>query len=310
MRHNPAQDIRERAVAVVVIELVGVPEIIVDVEIGPAVLVVVPPGGGMTLRLAKDAGFVRDIGEGAVAVVVEEMVALAVGPAFRVEDVGLDVDVEPAVAVIVAECRHAARIVQRQAAGRPLLLEGAVPLIDIEKIGRTEAADVEIQPAIVVHIREGRPLLPGTRRARHPGFLGHILELEATQVAVEMIRAGLADDEDVGPAVAVIVPDRDPRADGPEGKLAVMRAPHRGVVVMVYHGEARLFRGQGGKQGGSGTGRTRIEGLGSQAGRLGRKQAPRNQPGHHQGPQPKAVAKSDSNGWGKLGHAGFGQKGL
>ena len=103
VRHDLVDDVGEGAVPVVVIELVGRGEIVGDVEIGPAVVVVVPPGGGMALRLAGDAGAVGHVGEGAVAVVVKKIIALAVRMAALFEQVGLDVDIEPAVAVVVAE---------------------------------------------------------------------------------------------------------------------------------------------------------------------------------------------------------------
>jgi hypothetical protein len=68
----------ERAVAVVAVELVRGGEVVRHVEVGPAVAVVVPPDGGMALRLAGDPGPARHVGEGPVAVVVEQVVPLAV----------------------------------------------------------------------------------------------------------------------------------------------------------------------------------------------------------------------------------------
>ena len=262
----------------------------------------------MTLRFAEDASLVGRVGERTVAVVVVEVVALAVGPALRVEDVGLDVDVEPAVAIVITERRHVARVVQREAAGGRLLGEGAVALVDIEEIGRTEAADVEVEPPVVVHVGEGRTLFPRAQRAGHAGFFRHILELEPAQVAVEVVGTGLADHEDIGPAVAVIVPDRDPRADRPEGKFAVVRAPHRRVIVVVYLGDAGLLGRQGGEQRGARPHGARIERPGRQAGRFGRQQPSEEQPGRHHRAQPKAPGLPGINGMGKRSHAGLGQK--
>ena len=53
VRQDAVDDVGERAVAVVVVELVGNAVVVCDVKIGPAVVVVVPPGGGMALHLPR-----------------------------------------------------------------------------------------------------------------------------------------------------------------------------------------------------------------------------------------------------------------
>src|SRR5690606_20748684 len=99
--------------AIVAPKLVGCGEIVGDVKIGPAVVVEVPPSGRVTLRRTarSEAGSGRDVGEGAVAVVAVKAVGLAVGLRGGIEQVGLDEDIEPAIAIVVAERGHAAGVV-------------------------------------------------------------------------------------------------------------------------------------------------------------------------------------------------------
>ena len=71
-------DFGKRAVAIVVIEIVG-DGIVGDDEIGPAVVVVVGPHDAETVvaDLIVDAGFHGDFLEGAVAAIVVEKIAFA-----------------------------------------------------------------------------------------------------------------------------------------------------------------------------------------------------------------------------------------
>jgi hypothetical protein len=69
--------VRERAVPVVAVELVRDPVVVGDVEVGPAVVVEVPPGRRVALGLAGDARALGHVRERAVSVVVEEVAALA-----------------------------------------------------------------------------------------------------------------------------------------------------------------------------------------------------------------------------------------
>ena len=78
VRHHLVEDIGEGTVAVVVVELVGRCEIAAHVEVGPAVVVVIPPDSGVPLPFPEDSrpfGYIR---KRAVAVVVKQVVLLAV----------------------------------------------------------------------------------------------------------------------------------------------------------------------------------------------------------------------------------------
>src|SRR6266404_6147147 len=79
--------VRERAVAIVVIEMIG-SGVIGDEQIGPAVNVVVAPGRAQSVILfgIVNAGFLRDLFKGAVAAVVIEQIGFALhtpGPALH-----------------------------------------------------------------------------------------------------------------------------------------------------------------------------------------------------------------------------------
>jgi hypothetical protein len=108
-----------------------------------------------------------------------------------------------------------------------------------------EPADVDVQEAVVVDVDKGRPLLPhlrGVALVPHAGLVRHVLELPVAQVAEQAAALRLADDEDVGPAVAVIVADGDTRADRADLELAVARAPDAGIVVLVLRDDAGVLR--------------------------------------------------------------------
>ncbi len=259
MRHDEAEHVGEMAVAVVAKKLVGVLEVVVEIEVGPPVVVVVPPHRGVPLRLALDAGGVGDVGERAVVVVVIQVIALTVGSRLGVEQVGLDVDVEPAVAVVVRPGAHAAGIVEIEARGMCAFRECAIALVEVEQVGRREPADVKVKAAVIVDVDECRALLPGVTRTGDTGLGGDVLEGPVPEIAIQVVGAGLADDEHIRPPVAVIVADRDPGADRAQGKLAIARGPHPRVGIAVHGRDAGLFRRQRGKHRRSARTRARRE---------------------------------------------------
>jgi hypothetical protein len=57
MRHDVVDHVRERAVAIVAVQKVGRLEIVRDVQVRPAVVVVIPPRRGVSLGFdAADSG--------------------------------------------------------------------------------------------------------------------------------------------------------------------------------------------------------------------------------------------------------------
>jgi len=237
--HDIVDTIGERAVAVVAVETVGGGEVVGDVEIRPPVGIEVPPNRGMAERVAEHTGSVGHVGEETVAAIAVEAVLSAVWIRHGVEHVGLDVDIEPTVAVVVAERTGATGVGEGEPAGCTFLAKRPIALVDEEEIGRAEAGDVEVEPAVVVDVGEAGPLLP-ERCGFHPGRTRHesgakrdVLEAPIPEIAKEARLLGLADDEEVGPAVIVVVADGDAGADRSEGKLLVALPPHRGIGVSV-----------------------------------------------------------------------------
>ena len=103
MRPACCGDVGEGAVAVVVVE--DVLAVVGDEEIVEAVVVVVADAAGLApAGFVLEAGAVGDVGEGAVAIVFEEMAAglLAGGEAFETPAVDEE-EVQPAVVVVVVE---------------------------------------------------------------------------------------------------------------------------------------------------------------------------------------------------------------
>jgi len=91
-------------IAVVVIEVIGIARDPIDVggyvEVGPAVVVIVPPRRADAVILAGDAQLRGDVLELAVPLVVEQLVRPVVG----------DVQIEQAVVVIVGDTRSDAAV--------------------------------------------------------------------------------------------------------------------------------------------------------------------------------------------------------
>src|SRR5664279_5148799 len=106
----------------------------------------------------------------------------------RVQYIGHNENIEPAIPVIVAKGRHDGRILYVQSVGMGHFLEGPVALVDVEEIRRIPPTDIDVQQTVVVDVDEGRSLLPD-RRVRpvitDSGLLCDVLELEVAEIAKE-----------------------------------------------------------------------------------------------------------------------------
>ena len=238
-------DVDEGAVALVEVEAVGGLEIVGDVEVGPAVLVGVEPDGGVALGEAPDAGLVRDVGERAVAVVVKQVVAAPERTLREIEDVGDDIAVEVAIAVVVREGGHDGGILHIEPVLVGALGEGAVAVVDEQQVRGVVAADVEVGPAVLVDVHHGgADFGRGGIGTVDSGGGSDVHELERSGLPVERAGTILGDDKNVGPTVAIEVGHGDTRLDGAEGELAEPVAPHARIIVDVGDGQTRLGRRQ------------------------------------------------------------------
>ena len=152
-----------------------------------------------------------------------------------VEQVGLDVHVEPSVTVVVAKRRHHRCVCYHgQTTGRGFFLEGAVTLVEVEQIGGIVPADIDVQQPVIVHVNERRPLLPDSRRLAlvfHPGLRRHLFEFPVAEIAKQPATLRLADHKYVRPAVVIIVADRDPGADCADSEFVKVPVRHAGILV-------------------------------------------------------------------------------
>ena len=189
-----------------------------------------------------DAGGLRDVGEGAVALVAEQRVrqalvvvrvAVVVHPLRAAEGLGLrvpdavvgDEEVEVAVLVVVEEGggdrpqRAVLRVGALEARLRGHVLEGAVAPVAVEDV-LAQARHEEVGPPVAVVVGGRHPVVVAV--ALHPGLLRHVLELEVPQVAVEAVPEGgvrlvearhlrPVGQEHVEEAVVVEVEEGDPR---------------------------------------------------------------------------------------------------
>ena len=237
----------EGAVALVVVEGV-LPELVGDVEVGPAVVVVVGPGGGHAPARVADACVPGDVGEGAVAVVAVERAGDAVGGRVVGPRRGRllvahahDVEVEEAVAVVVGDRRHARPAPGRDARRRAHVDEVAAARVVEEPVAAARRGDEEVGPAVVVVVEEdgaGRGGGVGVGQARGGGHVG---EGAVAVVAVEDgVRA--PGEEHVLAAVAVHVGDRDTGAgaDGVRGPAAEETEGGRAVAGVHARDAGRL----------------------------------------------------------------------
>ncbi len=219
-----------------------------------------------------DAGFFADVGEGAVAIVVEEIAGLGavdIGfavPAFAGDgvaaefifgfveiDEAADEEVEAAVVVIIEPDGAAAPAGSGDAGFGGDVGESAVAIIVIENAAGI-LRDVEIGEAVGVVIADGDAHAVGV--SGHAGFFGDVGEGAVAIIAIERVAqrlrrsveiAGAAVDEvDVHPAVVVVIEEAAAGADGfgeiPFGGAAVGVGP-----VDFGDGGRHFFEGGSGR---------------------------------------------------------------
>ena len=166
-----------------------------------------------------------------------------------------DEQVEVAVAVVVEERGLGGVAGVRDAVGRRLLDEGrdavgVQSLVDVQLVGpelplhEAGVTDVEIEPAIAVHIGEGDAGRPA--RAVQAGLRGDVAEVELPLVQVQPGAAEVRREDNLREPVAGQVPDRD--------AAAVVVVPVSEDVEVAGFGEAILeadagiTRGEPGEQ--------------------------------------------------------------
>ncbi len=205
-------DLLEGAVLLVLVEEVRA-GVVGHVEVRPAVAVEVEPGHAQAEVLARvaDASLLSDLGEVPVPVVPEQEVRFA-GEASRA---ALHVDAAILASLALAELRELVEVevhvaadeevevpvpivvgkatTRRPASARNARLlrdvgEGAVVVVAIQRIA-AEAGDVDVLPAVSVHVRRAHAHRPA--RVGEPGPVGHVLEPPVAQVPIKGAARGL-----------------------------------------------------------------------------------------------------------------------
>ena len=181
---RPRRDFLEDAVPLVAIEVVGV-GVVGHVEIGAPVVAKVggPHAEAEAQAAVRHSRLGGGVHEAPAALVPEEMVGCAL------------------------ETERAHRHLLETAPG-----EGALRVQHVLERALDVRGHVEIEITVAVRVEEGRARVPARRL--HSGFLGHVLEAAVAEVAVQQVRAEVRD-EQVGPAVAVVVGHRHPRSPLP-----------------------------------------------------------------------------------------------
>ena len=258
------------AVAFVDVEVVW-GRVVADEEVGLAVVVDVDEDGGeaVVAGLVADTGLVADVGEGAIAVVVEEVIALAGQAAgatvganaaiaaegqgkavavagLRLEvvvDVAGDEEIELAVAVVVSPRGSGGPVAEGDAGLLCDVGKGAIVVV-VEEAIFAEVGDVEVGPAVVVVVTDGNAEAPAV--VGDSGLGGDVGEGSIVIIVEEggvwrhsfvvHGRNGAAVDEvDVHPAIVVVVEQSDAGADAFDDVLLV-----GGSHLVVPLGEASL----------------------------------------------------------------------
>ncbi len=231
--HLPLERLGEGPVPIVEIEVVALEEVVGDVDVGPPVAVHVSHRHPQPERdLAPvDPRFVAHVHE-PVAEIAIELVAAPLVPLVtdvpqaeaghrpgRVVD---QIEVQVPVAIVVEERRVGRVSLVREAVGLRPLLEHGDPvgiesLVQVQLVGPPRpgcaagVADVEVQEAVAVHVREGgagrpRPL------AADAGLVRHVAEPERPLVEVEAVRLEVGGEEQLRQPVPGQVRQGDPPA--------------------------------------------------------------------------------------------------
>src|ERR1700691_5528439 len=243
--------------------------VVADEQIHPAVVVDVRGDDSPCFsERGGDAGFFADVGESAVAIVVEQIAGLGsidiwfAVPAFAGEGVAAefifgsveiheaaDEEIEAAVVVVIKPDGAAAPAGSGDAGFGGDIAESAVAIIVIEDAVRV-LRDVEVGETVAIVIADSDAHAVGV--TRDAGFFGHVGESAVAIIAIECVAQGLrrsveiagaaVDEIDVHPAVVVVVEEAAAGADGfgeiPFGRSAVAVRP-----VDFGGGRRHFFKG-------------------------------------------------------------------
>ena len=182
MAHFGGKFIAVSTVLLVHPQAVGQEEIVGHVNIQETVQVIVGDGHSQAETDLIDTGFAADVGPFIVVVPVEFVAIAGVGIRIHSIHEGMPVgfgvrpvadgmiqhkEVQITVVVHIEEDRLGTQVIPGDAIFLCHLLKSAIALVQVEQVGGrggsevgTAAADIDVQPAIAVHIRHGHARAP------------------------------------------------------------------------------------------------------------------------------------------------------
>ncbi len=272
MAHAVFQFVFEGAVALVDIEVIAFVGIVGDIDIRPAVAVDIGDEGAEAEadEAAMDACLLGYFVKMAVIVAIQMIAAslehmsygpcrvgqvAAVGVVEGIDGDGAVVDhkaIQVAVAVVVEKSDLGGIGGDVEAVFGGFFGKGTVVVIDIEFIPSVavahvaRVADVDIEPAVAIDVDHGNAGAPHAILAE-ACFVGDIFEMEVSLIQVELTRAHIGGEEDIGQAVVIDVADGYAAAviEIAE-KEAVLESS---VLYIVFEPDAGAILIQQGKQG-------------------------------------------------------------
>ena len=218
-------DVLKSTVSAIAIEIVGA-GIIGDGEVGPAVVVEVSENGREAVAKLRvgDGSVKADVGEGAVAIVVEKVIGFTEKAEWAAKNI------------------HAAILTR---AGWNATLSSENGMVDVEV---HVTGDEEIEKAVAVEVSPGWS--GGPAAESYAGFFGDVGEGAVVIIVVEAILAKVSD-VDVGPTVVVVIGDGCAEAPALVGDARLGSDVGEGTIVIVVE-ESGARGGLGAFHGGNG----------------------------------------------------------
>ena len=215
-----AQGFAEFSVAEVEVEEVGDEIVVADIQIHQAVAVEIAGCGAEPVTHRVHSCRFADVDELAIFVLVHALAVpavlhhgTAVGNVHAFEKrqgmVGHET-VEITVVVHIEEGSLGGMALIGKSIGRCLFGKGSVFVVDVQEVSaisrvlvRTAAADIDIEPAVVVQVDHVHPRTPSCWR--YAGSLGDLFKLEFALVEIDFRRTGITGEDQIVESVVIQV---------------------------------------------------------------------------------------------------------
>ena len=105
-------------------------------------------------------------------------------------------------------------------------MEAPVTGVQIQKVGSRKARDIEVEISVVIDVREGSALLPGSHGPGHSRSISHVKKAQPAEVFEQSVLLRFAHQKNISESVVVVVTNRRAGADRPNRELQVSLSPH------------------------------------------------------------------------------------